>query len=78
MAAETIEGLYLRIGLNYDGLNRDFVAVEETLSSNIQRLNRQNNLINLQAKLDLTGVTDAAQKLKIEQDKLNKQIELIN
>ena len=74
--AETIEGLYLRIGLKYDGLNQDFVAISETLQSNIQRLNRQNTLINLQAKLDLTGVTDAEQKLKIEQDKLNKQIEV--
>lgn len=73
---ETVGNLYLRIGLDYDELNQDFVAVEETLSSNIQRLNRQKTLIDLKASIDLTGVTDAAQKLKIQQEALTKQIEI--
>lgn len=73
---ETVGNLYLRLGLNYDELNQDFIAVEETLSSNIQRLNRQKTLIDLKASIDLTGVTDAAQKLKIQQEALTKQIEI--
>lgn len=71
---ESVGSLYFRIGLKYDELNQDFVDVEETLSSNIQRLNRQKTLIDLKASIDLTGVTDAAQKLKIQQEALTKQI----
>lgn len=74
--AETIEGLYLRIGLKYDELNQDFVAVEETLSSNIARLNRQYRLIDLKAKIALTGVTDESKRLEIQARALTQQIEL--
>ena len=73
---ETISGLYLRIGLNYDELNQDFINVEESLSANIQRLNRQKTLIDIKAKVDLTGVEDAEQRLKVQQEALTKQIEL--
>ena len=75
-SGETVSGLYLRLGLNYDELNQDFVKVEETLSSNIQRLNRQSTLIDLKAKVDLTGVTDAEQRLKIQSEALTKQVEI--
>ena len=73
---ETISGLYLRIGLNYDELNQDFINVEESLSANIQRLNRQKTLIDIKAKVDLTGVEDAEQRLKVQQEALTKQVEL--
>ena len=75
-SGENVGNLYLRLGLSYDELNQDFVNVEETLSSNIQRLNRQNTMINLKAAIDLTGVTDAAQKLKIQQEALTRQVEI--
>ena len=72
----TVAGLYLRLRLNYDELNQDFIRVEETVKSNVQRLGRESALINLKAAIDLTGVTDAEQRLKIEQQKLTQLIEL--
>lgn len=73
---ETVGGLYIRLGLSYDELNQDFVAVEETISANIQRLNRENKLIQLKADIDLTSVTSATDKLKVQQQALTRQIEL--
>ena len=72
----TVAGLYLRLRLNYDDLNQDFVRVEETVKSNVQRLGRESSLINLKAAIDLNGVTDAEQRLKIEQEKLTKLVEV--
>ena len=73
---ESVGGLYIRLGLSYDELNQDFVNVEQTLSENIQRLNRENKLVRLKAEIDLTGVTDAAEKLKVQQQALTRQIEI--
>ena len=72
---ETVGGLYLRLGLSYDELNQDFVKVEQTISENVQRLNRESKLIRLKADIDLANVTDAAEKLKIQQQALTRQIE---
>ena len=72
---ESVGGLYLRLGLSYDELNQDFVKVEQTISENIQRLNRENKLIQLKADIDLTSVTSATDKLKIQQQALTQQIE---
>lgn len=76
MAKESVAELYLRLGLNYDDLNSDFVNVENTIQTELTRLNQQSSLINIKAAIDLTGVTDAEQKLSVEQQKLNQQIEL--
>ncbi len=72
---ESISGLYLRIGLNYDELNQDFVNVEQTLSDNVKRLNRKNTLIDLKAQINLVGA-DTVQKLKIQEEQLTRQIEI--
>lgn len=74
--AETMAKLMLRIGLSFDELNKDFIKAESTLKSNMDRLGRENTLIKLRAQVDLASVTDATQKLKIQQEALNKQIEI--
>ena len=74
--AESISKLMLRIGLSFDELNKDFVQAEGTLKSNMERLGRENALIKLKAQVDLSSVTDATERLKIQQEALNKQIEL--
>ena len=74
--AESISKLMLRIGLSFDELNKDFVQAEGTLKSNMERLGRENALIKLKAQVDLSSVTDVTERLKIQQEALNKQIEL--
>lgn len=74
-SGETVGGLYIRLGLNYDELNQDFVNVEETISANVQRINRESRLVRLKAEIDLTGVTDASERLKIQQQALTQEIE---
>ena len=74
--AESISKLMLRIGLSFDDLNKDFVKAESTLKSNMEHLSRENTLIKLRAQVDLSNVTDETQKLKIQQEALNKQLEI--
>lgn len=76
--SETLGELYARIGINFDDLERNFVQVDRTLRDNMSRLNRQRNLINLQAQVDLTGLdaaADATQIFQIRQRALQQQIE---
>ena len=78
MARETIGELYARIGLDFDELERNFVQVDRTLSENMSRLNRQSNIIDLQARVDLTGLdaaADATRIFEIRQRALQQQIE---
>lgn len=78
MAAETLGELYARIGLDFDDLNQNFVQVDRTLNDNMARLNRQNNIINLQTQIDLTGLdaaADATRIFEIRQRALQQQID---
>ena len=72
----TNSGFKISVGLRYDELNQDFVNVEQTISENIQKLNRKSNLIDIQAQINFLGLTDEAKKLEIVQQKLKQQIEL--
>ena len=77
--AETVGELYARIGLDYDELNQQFVQVDRTLRDNMTRLNRQQNIIDLQARIDLTGLDEAADATRIfeiRQRALQQRIEL--
>ena len=76
--SETLGELYARIGINFDDLERNFVQVDRTLQDNMARLNRQRNLINLQARIDLMGLDEAADATRIfeiRQRSLQQQIE---
>ena len=78
MARETLGELYARIGLDFDDLERNFVQVDRTLNENMSRLNRQSNIIDLQARVDLTGLdaaADATRIFEIRQRALQQQIE---
>lgn len=75
---ETIGELFVRLGLNADELNGEYVQIQRTLRENLGRINRERNIINLQAQVDLTGLdesADATRILEIRQRSLQRQIE---
>ena len=79
MAAENVDSLFMTLGLNLADLESGFVAADRTVRENIQRLNRENNLIQLRADVEIAGldeVNDAARILEIRQDALNRQMAL--
>ena len=76
--AESISKLMLRIGLNFDELNKDFIRVESTLKENMSRLGRENNSIDLKLKIDLASLDttkDAVKALALQEEALTKKIE---
>ena len=73
---ESIRGLYMRLGLNFDELNQGFVQASRTLRSNMASLSRENTIIRLQTEVDLSGIEDADQRLAVQTQSLNRQIEL--
>ncbi|MBQ9487529.1 MAG: hypothetical protein IJU91_07005, partial [Selenomonadaceae bacterium] len=75
---ESISDLYLRLGLQYDELQSNFVDAQSTIQTNMARLARENTTIRLQAQVDISGLdeaTDAAQIFNIRTQALNRQIE---
>ena len=76
--AESVHDLYLRLGLHYSDLQSGFVQAENTLRTNMTRLNRENTIIRLRTEADLSGLdalNDATEIFTIRQNALNQQIE---
>ena len=63
---ESIRGLYMRLGLDFDELNQGFVQASRTLKSNMASLSRENTIIRLQTEVDLSNVEDADQRLAVQ------------
>lgn len=77
--SETISDLYFRLGLDSSDLQDDFIDADRTISANIRRLNREQNLVQIRAQVELNGLDDAANStegLKIQQEALARQIEI--
>lgn len=78
MAQETLEELMFRLRLNDDELNQQFLEVSETLKQNLDRINRQRNLVDIQARIELAGLdkaTDATQIFQVRQRQLQNQLD---
>ena len=73
--AESISKLMIKLGLDVNDLDGDFLKVSESLKSNMDRLKGANTLIRLQTAIDLKGVTNDAERLRILQNSLTRQIE---
>ena len=73
---ESIRGLYMRLGLYFDELNQGFVQATRTLKSNMEALSRENTIIKLTAEADLSNIEDADQRLAIQTESLNRQLEI--
>lgn len=77
--AETISDLYFRLGLDYKDLQSGFVDAEKTISANLRQLNRQKNIVQLRAQVELNGLDDAensTEALRIKQQALNEQMNI--
>lgn len=78
-SGETVENLYVSLGLDISELTSDFVAADATVNQALARLNRESNAIKLKAEIDINGldnIKDAEQIARIQMDALNKQIAL--
>lgn len=75
---ESLGELYARIGLNFDDVENSFVQVERSLRENLQRLNRADNLVRIQQRIELTGLdesADAERIFEVRTRHLNRQLE---
>lgn len=76
--SESTADLYVRLGLSYDELESGFVNAERTIRDNMTRLSRENQIIDLQARVEIAGLdetADAEQILQIRTRALNQQLE---
>ena len=80
MAAGTSVGdLYLRLGLNLSDLETGFVTASQTVAANISRLNRESNLVRIRSEIDIAGLdetADAIRILQIRTNALNQQMQI--
>ncbi|MBQ7705708.1 MAG: hypothetical protein IJT73_09845 [Selenomonadaceae bacterium] len=77
-SGESTSDLYVRLGLSYDELESGFVNAERTIRDNMTRLSRENQIIDLQAQVEILGLDEAADATKIlevRQKSLQRQIE---
>ena len=72
--AETISELYFRLGLDASDFKSGLVDANQTLSQNLRNLNNQNNLIQLKTQVDLSGLEDSEEQLKVKQEAVNQQL----
>ena len=77
--AQTLEKLYIELGLDLSQLQADILAADRTVAENLGRLNREKNTIRLRMEADTAGldrVKDAAQILTIQEKALNQELAL--
>lgn len=71
--------VFIELGLDISQLESDFINVDQTIQQNLSRLNRENNLIQLRADVEignLDKVKDAEKILGISSQALNKQLQI--
>lgn len=80
MAAGTeVSKLYLTLGLNLDDLALDFSKAQNSLRSEIAKLNSENSTIKLKTQLDMASLgsgASAIDRLKVQEQSLTQQIEI--
>lgn len=79
MADNSAGEVFIELGLDISKMESDFVHVDETISQNLSRLNRESNLIQLRADVDignLDSVNDAEKILELRTQALNQQLEI--
>ena len=73
----TLGGLYLSLGLDISELESDFLAANRTTRENLNRLNRESNLVRLRAEVEIGNLdetADAVQILTVRENALNRQM----
>lgn len=78
-SGQTLEQLYIELGLDISHLQADILAADKTVTENLGRLNREKNTIKLRVEADVVAldrVKDAAKILEIQERGLNQQLSL--
>lgn len=76
---QTLERLYIELGLDLSQLQANILAADKTITENIGRLNREKNTIKIRMEADIAGldrVVDSAKILEIQEKALNQQLAL--
>lgn len=76
---QTLEKLYIELGLDLSKLQTDILAADKTVTENLGRLNLEKNVIKLRMEADIASldrVKDAAKILEIQEKALNQQLAL--
>lgn len=74
MAEENSAGaIFIDLGLDLNQLESDFIAADQTIQQNLNRLNRERNLIELRAQVEIGELEDAEEILATRTRALNRQ-----
>ena len=80
MAAENSAGaVFIELGLDISQLESDLIAADATIQQNLNRLNRERNLIDLRAQVEIGGLDETAEAeriLEVKARSLNDQMRL--
>ena len=71
--------VFVELGLDLTKLDSDFIAADETIQQNLSRLNRERNLIELRAQVEIGGLdaaADAEKIFEVQTRALTQQIEI--
>lgn len=71
--------VFVELGLDLTKLDSDFIAADETIQQNLNRLNRERNLIELRAQVEIGGldaVADAEKIFETQINSLNQKIQI--
>lgn len=75
----SVGGLFLRLGLSLSELETGFVNAQQTIAANINRLNREAELVRIRSEIEIAGLdetADAERILQVRQEALNRQMEI--
>ena len=64
-SSESTSDLYIRLGLSTNEFESGFVDAERTLHDNMARLNREMNLVELRAQVEINGLDETADQMQI-------------
>lgn len=79
MAENSAGAVFIELGLDISQMESDFIAADQSIQNNLNRLNRERNLIELRAQVEIGGLdetTDAEQILAVRTRALNQQIQI--
>ena len=80
MATDNSAGaIFIDLGLDISQLESDFISANQTIQQNLNRLNRERNIIDLRAQVEIGGMdetVDATQILETRQRSLNQQLSM--
>lgn len=77
--SKSVDELYLKLGLDLSGLDKDFVTAQNTVKTNVGRLKGEQNRIKLRMDVDTANLGPAAtkaQRLAVVEKGLTKQLQL--